>query len=182
MRRLHVVVVLRQARLPLRGLATQEAVEVLKSIAVRPMALGSHGRCLDGRRVVPLAEGGGVVAVLFKDFGDGRRRLGHDAGVAVESDGAFGNRTGSDPRVVASGQKRCPRRRADRGYSGTVGIRGQTTIVLISRERSLGYVRSLFASAMDAPRRIDRQLEQRPFRRQCLVAKSWRNGMDAFHL
>jgi len=70
---------------------------------------------LDRRGVVPLAEGGGVVAVGLQHLGDGRGGLRDHPGVAVEGDRPLGDGAGADAGVVAPGQQRGPRRRADRG-------------------------------------------------------------------
>ena len=113
--RLDGVVVFDQPRFPLRGFTGEEAVEVLKSVAVRPAVLGADRRGLSGGRVVPFAEGRGVVAVLLEHLGDGGGRLGDDAGVAVEGDRTLGDRAGTDAGVVAPGKQRGTGRRADRG-------------------------------------------------------------------
>ncbi len=115
MRRLDRVVVLGQPRFPLRGLAAEEAVEILEAVAVRPAVLGADRGRLDRRRVVPLAEGGGVVAVVLQHLGDGRGVHRDDAGIAVEGDRALGDGARADARVVAPGQQRGAGRRADRG-------------------------------------------------------------------
>ncbi len=64
-RRFDRLIVLVEARLVLRGLASQEAVEVLGSVSVGPAVLRAHVRRLGRRGVVPLAEGRGVVAVFL---------------------------------------------------------------------------------------------------------------------
>ena len=131
-RRLDRVVVLGQARLVLRGLAAEEAVEMLEAVAVRPAVLRADRGGLDDGRVVPLAEGGGVVAVVLQDLGDGGGVLRDDAGVAVPGDRALGDGAGADAGVVAArsaarrgwasrsrwcgtGCRRCPRPRGGRG-------------------------------------------------------------------
>jgi hypothetical protein len=82
--------VLPQGGLPLRGLAGDEAVEVVEAPARRRAVVGAVGDLLD-RRVVVLAEGGRGVAVVAEHLGDGRRRLRDDAGVAVPVVGELGD-------------------------------------------------------------------------------------------
>ena len=115
--------ILDQPRLPLRGLAGQEAVEVVEAdpLAGGPQRERPHRRRVGRRRVVPLAEGGGLVTVSAQDLRNGRRGPGNHAGIAVPVHRAFRNRPGTHPLVVASGQQRRPRRRADRrGMEGVV--------------------------------------------------------------
>ena len=114
-RRLDGVVVLDQARLPLRGFAREEAVEVFEAVAVRPAVLRADRGRFRGGRVVPLAEGGRVIAVVLQHLGNGGGRLRNDAGVAVECDGALGDGARADAGVIAARQQRGARRRADRG-------------------------------------------------------------------
>ena len=75
-RRLDRVEVLDQPRLPLRGFAGQEAVEVVEADALsgRPERERPHRRGLGRGRVVPLAEGGGLVSVGAQDLRKRRRR------------------------------------------------------------------------------------------------------------
>ena len=114
-RRLDRVEVLVEARLPLRGLAGDESVEVVEAVPGRPAVEGPHRRRLGGRRVVPLAERRRGVAVVLQDFGHGRGVLADHAGVAVPIDGTFGDRAGMHAVVVATGQQGSTCRRADRG-------------------------------------------------------------------
>ena len=62
-----------QGRLVLRSFTGQESVEILKAIAGRPVIEWPLGSDLLFRRVVPLAPGPGVVAVVLEHFGDGGR-------------------------------------------------------------------------------------------------------------
>ena len=112
--RLDDVRVLHEAGLPLGGLAGEEPVEVVEAVAGGPVGEGAHRGRLVGRRVVPLAERGGLVAVVAEDLGDGGGRLRHDAGVAVPVDGALGDGARADALVVAPGQESGARGRADR--------------------------------------------------------------------
>ena len=120
-RRLDGVGVLDQPRLPLRGLAGEEAVEVVEAVAGRPAVERAHRRGLVGRRVVPLAERRRLVAVVAQHLGHRRRGLRDHAGVAVPVDRALGDRAVADALVVAPGEQRGARRRADRrGVEGVV--------------------------------------------------------------
>ena len=113
--------VLDQPRFPLRRFAGEEAVEIVEAVPGRPPVERPHRRGLVGRRVVPLAEGRRPVAVVPQDFGHRRRSLRDHAGVAIPVDRAFGDRAVAHPLVIAPGQQRCARRRADRrGVEGVV--------------------------------------------------------------
>ena len=72
------VQVLIEPGLVLRGLSGEEAVEVVKAnpLSGRPEVEGTHSRGLGGWRVVPLAEGGGLIAVVTQHLREGRRRPG----------------------------------------------------------------------------------------------------------
>jgi hypothetical protein len=118
--RLDDVGVFHQARLPLAGFAGEEAVEILEAIAGRPFVEGTHRRRLVGRRVVPFAEGGRLVAVVLQHFGDGSRSLRDHAGVAVPIHSALGDGSAADALVIAPGQQRGPGRRTDRGIVESV--------------------------------------------------------------
>ena len=113
-RRFDRVEVLVEPRLVLRGLACEEAVEVVETVPGWPAVERPHRRRLIRRRVVPLAEGCRAVAVVVQHLSDRRRRFGNDSGVAVEVGSPFGNRTVADSMVVASSQERRSGRRADR--------------------------------------------------------------------
>ncbi len=106
--------VLEQPRLVLRGLAGQEAVEIVEAIAGGPALERAHGRGLGGRGVVPLAEGRGLVAVVLEHLGQSGGALGNDAGIAVEVQGPLGDGARADTVVVAPGQKRRAGGRTDR--------------------------------------------------------------------
>ena len=120
-RRLDRVEVLVQPRLPLRGLAGEEAVEIVKTNALArgPEGERPHRRGLGCRSVVPLAESSALVAVVSQDLGQGRGRPGNHAGVAVPVHRAFRDGPGTHALVVAPGQQRRARRRADGG-----GVKG----------------------------------------------------------
>ena len=115
-RRLDRAEVLVQPRLPLRGLAGQKAVEVVEpdALAGRPAGEGAHRRRLGRRGVVPLAEGGGLVAVGAQHLREGGRGPRDHPGVAVPVHRALGDRAGADALMIAAGQERRARGRADR--------------------------------------------------------------------
>ena len=129
------VVILIKPRLPLRGLAGEETVEVIEAVTVRPAILGADVRGFRGGRVVPLAEGGGGVAVVLEHLGDGGGLLRHDSGEAVEGDRALGDGAGADTGVVASGQDGRAGRRADGG-----GVEGVVAKALIGELAQRGRV------------------------------------------
>ena len=121
--RLDGVEVLHQPRLPLGCLPGQEAVEVVEAdpLAGGPEGKGAHGRGLGGGGVVPLAEGGGLVAVFPQHLGQGRGRARDHARVAIPVHRTLGDGPRAYPLVVAPGQQGGPGRRADRrGVEGVV--------------------------------------------------------------
>ena len=120
-RRLDRVGILEQPRLPLGRLAGKKSVEIVEAM---PVGQRSNGP-ID---VVWLA---GVLchlpnaAVLYpywcKHLRDRRRLLRDDAGIAIEVHRALGDGARADALVVAPGQQRGARRRADRsGMERTV--------------------------------------------------------------
>jgi hypothetical protein len=111
-----------QRRLVLRGFAGEEAVEILEAIAGRPVLERPFARDLFFGRVVPLAPGAGVVAVVLEHFGDRRRGLRDDAAEAVEVVGDRRDLAIADAGVIASGEQRRPRGRAHGG--GVEAIEG----------------------------------------------------------
>ena len=117
MGRLDRIEVLEQPRLPLRGLAGEEAVEVVEADALAgwPERERPHRRGFGRRRVVPLAEGRSLISVIAKHLGDGRGRPGNDAGIAIPVHRALGDGAGTHALVISAGQQRRARRRADRG-------------------------------------------------------------------
>ena len=92
-----------------------EAVEVLEAHAGRPLVERPDLAGGEGRRVVILAEPGGGVAVVQQDPADGGLVLGDDAVVAGEAGGLLGDHAEAGRVVVAAGDERGPRRRAERG-------------------------------------------------------------------
>ncbi len=104
-----------QVRLPLVGVAADEPVEVFEAHAGRPLVKRPDLAGLEGRRVVVLAEPRGGVAVVQQDAADGRLVLGDDAVVAGEAGGLLGDHAEAGRVMVAAGNKRGARRRAQRG-------------------------------------------------------------------
>ena len=106
--------VLREVRLPLVRVAAEEAVEVLEAHADRPLVerpgLGVH----PARDVVVLAEPGGAVAVVSQNCADRRGVLLDDRVVAREAGCSFGDDAEMDRVMVAAGDERGARRRAQR--------------------------------------------------------------------
>ncbi|MNQ98269.1 hypothetical protein D3C85_1139530 [compost metagenome] len=94
-----------QAWLVLRGFPGQETVEVLEPVARRPGIERAGCSGVEGRGVVPFAEGGGAVAILLEHLGHGRRTLGDFSGIAVPVGGQFGDHAVADAVVVAPGQQ-----------------------------------------------------------------------------
>ncbi len=115
MRRFDRIGVLEQPRLVLRGFPGEKTIEIVEAISRRPAVERPHRRGLGRRRIVPFAEGGGLVAIFVQHLGYGRRGLRYDAGVAVEVERPLGDGAGPDVMMVAPGEKRRARRRADRG-------------------------------------------------------------------
>ena len=103
-----------QVRLPLAGVAADEAIEVLEAHAVRPLVEGPGlGRLIEGR-VVILAEPRGRVPVLLQDGADGAVLLPDDRVVARESRRDFAHHPEAGHVVVAPGDQCRARRRAER--------------------------------------------------------------------
>ena len=104
-----------QVRLPLVRIAADEAVEVLEAHAGRPLVERPDLAGGEGRRVVVLAEPRGGVAVVEQDAADGGLVLGDDAVVAGEARGLLGDHAEAGRVMVAPGDERGARRRAERG-------------------------------------------------------------------
>ena len=104
-----------QVRLPLVGVAADEAVEVLEAHAGRPLVERPDLAGREGRRVVVLAEPRRGVAVVEQDAADGGLVLADDAVVAGEAGRLLGDHAEADRVVVAPGDQRGARRRAQRG-------------------------------------------------------------------
>ena len=110
-----VVVVLGERRVPVVGLAADEAVVAVEPAGERPVAAGGAHRPLVERHVVVLADPVGVVAVLAEHLADGRVLHRDVTGVAREALGPLGDLGEAVLVVVASGEQARPGRRAQRG-------------------------------------------------------------------
>ena len=99
-------------RLPLAGVPAHEAVEVFEAHADRPLVEWTRRARLKRRRVVVLAEPRRTVAVVLEDLADRGLVLGDEAVVARVAGGLLGDDAEADRVVVAAGDQRCARRRA----------------------------------------------------------------------
>ncbi len=102
-------------RPPLVGLGSDEPIEVLKAEIRRPEAERPGLARLPVRHVVVLAEPCGVPSVLLQDLRDGRGVLAHQAVVAGITRRHFGDDAGVHRVMVATGDERRARWRAERG-------------------------------------------------------------------
>ena len=103
-----------QVRLPLVGVAADEAVEVVEAHAGRPLVERPGLARLELGRVVVLAEPRGPVAVVLQDPADRRLVPRHDAVVAGVAGRLLGDDAEAHRVVVAPGDQRGARRRAQR--------------------------------------------------------------------
>ena len=106
-------VVLEEIGLPLVGVAAHEAVEIVETHTGRPLVEWAGAAVLEGRRVVVLAEPGRGIAVLLQNRADRGVVHAKDGVVAWIAGGLLGNHTETDRMMVASGNQRRPRRRAE---------------------------------------------------------------------
>src|SRR5262249_7465584 len=104
-----------EVRLPLVGVAADEAIEVVEAHAGRPLVERPGRARLELRGVVVLAEPGRAVAIVLQDSADCGLVPGDDAVVAGESRGLLRDDAEARRMVVASGDDGRPRRRAQRG-------------------------------------------------------------------
>ena len=104
-----------QVGLPLAGVAADKAVEVLEAHAVRPLFEGAGLAVGEEGGVVVLAEPRGRVAVVLEDGADRALLDRDDRVVAGETGGDFAHHAKAHRVVVAPGDQRRPRRRAQRG-------------------------------------------------------------------
>ena len=79
-----------------------------------PAVERAHRGGLIGRRVMPFAEGGGLVAVVAQGLGEGGGGFGDHAQIAVPVHGALGNGPVTDALMIAPRQQRCSSGRANR--------------------------------------------------------------------
>ena len=102
-------------RVPLVGFAADEAVEVLEAAAAgRPLVERPHRAGLPDRHFVALAELRRRVAIELERHGERRLVLRQHRGVARRRRRDFADAAHVDGVVIASGQQRLPRRRAQR--------------------------------------------------------------------
>ena len=104
-----------QVRLPLARVAADEAVEVLEAHAGRPLVEGPGLAVREEWRVVVLAEPRGRIPVVFQDGADGALLDGDDRVVTGKPGCYFADHPKAHRMMVASGDERRPRRRAERG-------------------------------------------------------------------
>ena len=104
-----------QAGVPLPRIPAQEAVEVVKSPAVRPPPERPGRALLAVGGQVPLAERRGAVPVLRQDPRPRRAITRNRRRVTGEPAGELTNRAEADRMVIPAGQQRRPGRRAQRG-------------------------------------------------------------------
>ena len=104
-----------QVRLPLARVAADEAVEVFEAHADRPLVERADLAGRESRRVVILAEPRRGEAVVLQDAADRRLVLRDDAVVARETGRLFRDHAETHRMMVAAGDQRCARRRAERG-------------------------------------------------------------------
>ena len=103
-----------EVRLPLAGVAADEPVEILEAHADGPLVEWTDLARSEGRRVVVLAEPRGGVAVFLENLADGRYILRDDAVVAREPRGLFRDHAKARRVMIAPGNERRARRRAER--------------------------------------------------------------------
>ena len=104
-----------QIRRPLVGLAAHEAVEIVEAHARRPLVERTGHAVLEVRRVVVLAEPRRGVAVVLEDRADGRVVRTDDRVIARITRRQLGDDAEARRVMVAAGDQRRPRRRAQRG-------------------------------------------------------------------
>ncbi len=98
--RLDWIEVLIEPRLPLRRLARQKAIEIIKTnaLAGRPPRERPHGRGFGRGRVVPFAECGGFVPIFAEHFGERCGGSRDHTRIAVPIHGALGD--GARPELA----------------------------------------------------------------------------------
>ncbi len=142
-----------ERRVPLVGLAADEAVEVLEAAAARGPGVERPGRArLPHRHLVALAELRRVVAVELERLGQRRHGVGQHRAVARRAGGDLGDAAHAGGVVVAAGQQRLPRRRAER--------RGVEAVELQAARRQLLRGRRLAGAAEGAGGAESRVIDQ----------------------
>ena len=114
-RRLHLVVVVHQVRIPLAGVTAQEAVETLEAAPQRPPVERACARLLVARRQVVLPDHERAVAVLEQHLGQEAVLERDDAVVPGIAAGQLRDGGHRVAVMVAAGQDARPARRAQRG-------------------------------------------------------------------
>ena len=136
-----------EGRVPLVVLAADEAVEVLEAAAAgRPRVERPRRAGLPDRHLVALAELRGRVAVELERQRERRLGVGQHRAVAGRGGGDLGDAAHADRVMVAPGEQRLPRRRAQR--------RGVEARVPQPALRELLEVRGLARAAEDAGRAV----------------------------
>jgi hypothetical protein len=107
--------VAKQIWLPLVSVAADKAVEIFEAHSGGPLIERPHLAGGERRRVMILAEPRRGVAVIEQNPSDSCLVLGDDAVVARESRGLFRDHAEAGGMMVAPGNQRSARRRAERG-------------------------------------------------------------------
>ena len=169
-----------ERRLPLVGLAADEAVEMIEALQSRPAVERSRDAGLPIRDIVVLAEERGAVAVLAEDFRAHRLALGNLPGVARKAAAQFGDDAGARRVVIATRQQGGARGRAKRS-----GVKPRVTQAFFGepveiRGRNLSAERAPLAEAevVDEDEkdigRAGRRLDERNFVRRGIPCRSGR--------
>ena len=101
--------------MPLVGFAFQETVEAVEAALQRPLVVGAGRRGLEGRREVPLAGRESVIALQAQHFGQRASALGNAPAHAGKAQIPVGQPAHAHRMMIAPGQQRRPRRRAQGG-------------------------------------------------------------------
>ena len=134
-----------QRRIPLVRLAADEAIEVLEAAAARGPCVERPDRArLPHRHFVAFAELRRGVAIELQGPRQRRDGIGQHRAVARRAGGDLGDAAHAGGMVVAPGQQRLPRRRAEGG--------GVEAVVLQAARRQLFRVRRLAGAAEGARR------------------------------
>ena len=105
-----------ERRVPLVGLAADEAVEILEAATAGRPGVERSGRTrFPDRHFVALAELRGGVAIQLQRLRQRRHRVGQHRAVARRARRNLGDAAHAHGVVVAAGQQGLPRRRAERG-------------------------------------------------------------------
>jgi hypothetical protein len=108
------------------AVAAEEAVEILETKTVGPQIERTRLARHPVRHVVHLSEPRRIVAVLLEDLADGARALGDDRVIARIARRKFGDDSGGDRMMVAAGNQRGARWRAERG--GVIHVVAKTGV------------------------------------------------------